>query len=286
MDHRLSIAPANPCVKTDRRSNFAGPLPAVLLAAALNALAGNVLAQEIRDSLGKPLGPLTSSIARENEFAERQFNLLARVEISPDEVLEFYEPSPGLLVISGAGTPAALSVAGKMPRSPADAWRRATAGAEIPRALRQALERKEKREAARQIDSPRISARWGGGSPARNFTRAAGYCDGAYHDEYGGCGSGYDFMVCLNDWWDGAYAYHHDTDFLWTQVCPATGRVVLRIRSNEIDGGVWTVDQHTVRYFSFHTNCTSPFDDCPYIRADVEQATGVRFHFEFLAMAE
>lgn len=288
MDHRLSHMPLTKFLPNSiRRRASVRTLVAGLFLAALSTLPVELRAQEMRDSLGKQLGPVASAIVRSNETAEKQFNLLARVELRPDEIVEFYEPSPGMVVISGAGTSASMAAPNKMPQSPAEVWRRAASGREMPAALREAIERGEKRKQIRYEDNPRNPGKWGGGSPARDYTRSAGYCDAAYHHEYGGCGSGYDFMVCLNNWWDGAFAYHHEAQFTWTHVCPATGRVTLRVRSNEIDGGLWTVDQHHIRYFHYdQPSCSSPFDDCPFMRADVEQATGVRFHFEFLVFAE
>jgi hypothetical protein len=245
-------------------------------------------AQEYRDSLGKQLSPTSAAIVKANQAAEKDLNLVARVEVRPDEILEFYEPAPGRLLISGAGAAKSMSLPDKRSQSPADVWRRATAGAEMPAALREALDRVGKRQRARSYTTPKTPGKWGGGSPSRDFTRAAGYCDDAYYTEWGGCGQGWDYMVCLTNWWDGVYAYHHDAEDTLTHVCPASGRVAFRMSSNEFEGGLWTVDQHHLRYAHYiQAGCAgSPIDDCPYVRADVEQATGVRFHFEFLVVAE
>jgi hypothetical protein len=261
----------------------------VISAGLLFLAAPETNAQEVRDSLGKQLSPISSAIVRTNQAAEKELNLIARVEVQPDEILEFYEPSPGFLLISSAGAPKSMTPLDKRRGSPADVWRRATAGAEMPATLREAIERVGKHKRARTNQTPRKNpGKWGGGSPSRDFTRSGGYCDGAYHSELGGCGVGWDFMVCLTNWWDGAYAYHHDAEITYTVVCPASGRVAFRVRSDEFDGGLWTVDQNTARNLSASDfGCEDdPFNDCPYVRADVEQATGVRFHFEFLVVSE
>jgi hypothetical protein len=244
-------------------------------------------AQELRDSLGRQLSPTSSAIVRANRAAEKDLNLLARVEVQPGEILEFYEPSPGSLIISGAGSAKSMSVP-KRRGSPADIWRRATAGAEIPAALREAMDRAGKRKRARTYEPPRNPGKWGGGTNSQDFTRAAGYCDGDYYGDWGICGKGWDYNVCVKNWWDGIFAYHHDAEETLTHVCPASGRVAFRMSSNEFEGGFWTVEQHQLRYAHYiQAGCaSSPFDDCPYVRADVEQATGVRFHFEFLVAAE
>jgi hypothetical protein len=74
---------------------------------------------------------------------------------------------------------------------------------------------------------------------------------------------------------------------MYTHVCPATGAVAFRLTSTEFDEGLWTVDQDTVRWFqASDPSCSLPFNDCPYVRADVEQAIGVRFHFQFMVEEE
>lgn len=248
-----------------------------------------------RDSLGKPLGSITAAIARDNEAAARSLNLVARIETRANEMVEFYEPAPGLIIVSGAGAPEGAAPPYALARSPIQVWRLIAGDAEPPAALRDALGRAESRGASTQRKEtapPKGTAqnrnRWGGGSLARNATRAAGFCDAGYYE--GGwhtCEDFYDFKVCVTNWRDGIYAYHHDTFNSHSHVCPASGRVAYRITSNEFDDGFWTVDQHTVRWINYaDTWCANPFNDCPYLRADVEHAAGVRFHFQFMVEEE
>ena len=251
-------------------------------------------AAERRDSLGRQLGSITNAIVEQNQEAEKTLNLLARVEVRPNEIVEFYEPAPGLIIISGAGAPDTPIRPQAMARSATQEWRRVAADAEMPAALRDAIERSERRQgtqrpATANQDPPRRRSKWGGGSSAaQNFTRAAGFCDaGYYSDGWDSCPDFYGFRVCLTNWRDGAYAYHHDAFNTWTQVCPATGNVVFRVSSNEFGGGVWTVNQHNVRYLQYaDTWCANPFNDCPYMRTDIQNAWGVRFHFQFMVEEE
>ena len=57
------------------------------------------------DSLGTQLGPITASIAKLNAATDEALGLVARIEAQHNEVIEFYEPTEGQLVISGAGAP-------------------------------------------------------------------------------------------------------------------------------------------------------------------------------------
>src|SRR5262245_16955546 len=57
---------------------------------------------EMADSIGRPLGAVTAEIARINSQTDRDYGLVARLEVQPNEVLEFYEPAPGIIVLSGA----------------------------------------------------------------------------------------------------------------------------------------------------------------------------------------
>ena len=247
----------------------------------------NALAQEYRDSLGKHLSPVTSEIVRQNEDAEKALRLLARVEVTPKFMVEFYEPVTGLIVISGAGIPEPGMARDVTPQSRRDLsklWRQIASGAEMPPPLREAIERSEKRTKRDYHTRPKILGKWGG-SPKRDrpFTRSGGYCDSTqYWTDYGECNE-WDFTVCLEHWWNGAWAEHHDASHVWTHVCPASGPVAFRVRGTDFDGGVWSVQQNHFRYFHHDDpNCGHIFDDCPYIRTDVEQAQGVRFHFQFL----
>jgi hypothetical protein len=89
-------------------------------------------AAENQDSLGKQLGPITAKIVSNNQAAEKALNLLARVEVRPNEILEFYEPAPGRIIISGAGTPQSLARSQAAARTPIQAWRLVAPDVEMP----------------------------------------------------------------------------------------------------------------------------------------------------------
>src|SRR5690606_18714488 len=62
--------------------------------------------EDLRDSLERPLGPISRAIVAANRPRDERFNLLARVEVQPDALLEIYEPRPGPIGVSVAGAPA------------------------------------------------------------------------------------------------------------------------------------------------------------------------------------
>ena len=205
-----------------------------------------------------------------------------------NEIVEFYEPSPGRILISGAGAPVTPGLSRSAPRNAAHEWQRIAPGMEMPAALRDAIQRAEQRQPVQRPKTTKARNRWSAGSSRGDFTRSAGWCDtGYYEGGWDSCEDFYNFRVCLLNARDWAWAEHHEAFNTWTQVCPATGPVVFRVRSTEWDGVVITVIQNTVRYVSYaDPPCSSPFDDCPYVRADVQHATGVRFHFQFLVEEE
>jgi hypothetical protein len=242
---------------------------------------------EIRDSLGRLLGPITTEIVNENRAAEKELHLLARVEVQYNEIIEFYEPAPGQILISRAGAPDARSPLDPIPRDPLETWWRAAPGFEMPAALREAIGRWREHEPTPEKAAPEPGKEWGGGEPAPH--QSGGWCDtGYFNSGIGDCPSSfYDFKVCLNNWWNGAYARHYDAWISYTQVCAASGPVLLKVTSDEFGGGAWTVSTNTYRWWSGRDNpCIYGWDDCPYVRADVKDASGDRFHFQFGAVSE
>lgn len=289
----------------------------LLLALLLSPLAGACLAPEDmqrddtvleQDSLARPLGALARQIVADNLDTDDELNLLARVEVQPDELLEIYEPRPGLLIVSGTGAPARAAkvnpetVHGK---TLDELWSELTQDAPMPPELADASQRLSGLvfESSAEADARTSSARTGMSGPqpqadapsvltaAPRPQAAPGYCDGQwYTDGYGSCTFGFhfedDFTSCLDNWWNGAWAAVDDGYYTWSDVCPAQGSVAMRLRTDEGLGGLWTIAQNTHRYTSvLDSNCGS-FNDCPWVRVDIEQASGDRFQFRFLSDIE
>lgn len=261
---------------------------------------------DVTVALEQPLGALGLSIVADNLDAAQDLNLLARAEVQPDEILEVYEPRPGLLIVSSAGAPAGAALvtpealAGKTLE---DAWSEFTADAPMPPALEDAalrltgvvFERVDAggdRKGDARADATKIdSAAHGGLTAPVSPAAAAGYCDsGWYATGYSDCTFGFHFeddvTVCLDNWWNGAYASVGDGYYTSANVCPAQGSVALRLRTDEGVSGFWTVAMNTYRHTSVLDSNCGTFNDCPWVRVDVEQASGDRFQFRFLSDIE
>lgn len=251
-----------------------------------------------RDSLGRPLGPISAQLVARNEGVAP----VARVEVAPNELVEIYEVAPGQLAISGAGAPAGE------PRFPstafdgltmAEAWNLVADGAAPPPALAEAMARAPKgRMPSGAASDPMRGAPTseplpftsGGGEPARMHVgetphaaplgASGGYCDNNYLG-YGSpswCWSGHDVTVCLKNWWGGAYAQSGNINWVYTDVCAASGPILFTVTWNGSLYGAWTVDTDTYRYFHYGPHdCSGWFSSCPSWRDDVS-APNTRFH--------
>lgn len=251
------------------------------------------------DARGRPLGPMSRDIALANADAAEQFGLLARVELQPGELLEFYEPTEGMVVVSSAGAPQSPAIVRQSIASrstPDELWELATDGAPMPEGLAAAIERDAERDARRDEVSPRPSSADDGPtadvdltSPPRSLhdtgtggDGSSGWCDQEYfsqgHDE---CDGNWDWQVCLFDWWNGAYAYNVDVRDLNSNICSATGSVLYKVQFDNGGEGAWSVAKNRMRWWSgWDTDCEVAWwdTDCPYFRVDVQQATNDRFH--------
>ncbi|HET6582879.1 MAG TPA: hypothetical protein VFG69_05520 [Nannocystaceae bacterium] len=251
------------------------------------------------DARGRPLGPMSREIALANTDAAERFGLLARVELQPGELLEFYEPVDGMVVVSGAGAPVSAAIVGQSLASrstPDELWDLATDGAPMPERLAAAIDRDAERESLRAEVSPRPAG--GGASPAADVEvtspprpqkttgtggdGSSGWCDQEYFSQgHDGCDGDWDWQVCLFDWWNGAYAYNVDVRDLNSNICSATGSVLYKVQFDNGGDGSWTVDKNRMRWWSgWDFDCEVAFwdTDCPYFRVDVQQATNDRFH--------
>jgi hypothetical protein len=259
------------------------------------------------DSTGQALGPITAGIVRANRAMDASMHLLARLEVQRNEILEFYEPSPGFILASGAGAPdAPLRFGTESTRrlSGADLWAQASGGAKMPVALEQAMQRVQARVAARpnaparatknrpRAAAPKLEPQTTsrpGGPPGNAIgssqsALAAGWCDSNYFSEgHARDCSGRDIAVCRDNWWDGIWGESDDAFWFYSNVCPAQGTVHYVVSSDEGFGGGWLVYQNGFRWFEWHdANCAKWWDDCPWVYISVGEAIGDRFHFRFL----
>jgi hypothetical protein len=263
------------------------------------------------DSMGRPLGPISQNIVESNRDQVRDMNLVARIEVQPNELLEFYEPRPGVLITTGAGAPTGGPRMGGLVDAgmgTAELWARASGNVAMPLRLREAIERTGDHRPplalrANAIDRTRFPGLRGSG-PATEGTdfrsrpdrsgdadvqsHQATWCDtGFFQTGYEACYL--DFRICEDNWWNGIYAYHHDTLWGRATVCAATGEMFLHTQTDDSAWPtyVFTVPQDTYRWRSISDGaCRYPGNDCPFYRAEVLGASGKRFHFRFLVDEE
>jgi hypothetical protein len=264
---------------------------------------GEVTPTAMMDTLGRPLGAISQRIVAANRGNAQTLNLVARLEVQPNELLEFYEPQPGVLVTSGAGAPNGVSrIAAMLKRglNGAELWAAATDNQTMPSRLQLAFERSRGREAfvsKRQTRSPLTLNEPAFGPlgsdvlprPTPPETHAqTPWCDtGFFETGYDECYL--DFKVCEDNWWNGIFAYHNNTLWGRATVCAATGEMFLNTFT---DDDAWpnytfTVPQDTYRWRSISDGaCRYPGNDCPFYRAEVLGASGKRFHFRFIVDEE
>lgn len=265
-----------------------------------------------RDSLGRALGRYSAEIVRQNLSAERDLHLLARIEVRPDEILEWYELGPGLVMVSGAGMPAtdeAYPEPEKGRDDPASIWADATGDAPIPKALRAALarapERSTESKQQRPVDplAPTPDPHVPPPEPTIEgtaFHLNLGWCDKQYYTElipaYGPSGYAALGDCPSNSKWNYRKCWEHVTGFYAasnddcldhrSNVCPFRGNIRMTIEADEgwITTGSYQVPEQSYRWKTFRDNyCENDiFNDCPYVRVKVDQADGDGYQYKFM----
>jgi len=213
-----------------------------------------------------------------------------------------------VIVVSGAGQPAQRPVV--TPElaetlSPEALWDLAADGADMPPALAAAIERAAERKAAplladldeddaqgsSSLDVPGLG--WKAEIEPKKGTGdvgggVSGLCNNQYYTQgYGDCPGDYDWQVCLDNWWNGAFAEHVDVRWINTNVCPETGTVVFAVDFDNGGDGAWSVAKDHVRWWTgsdWDCEWGFPDFDCPHFRADVLWASGDRFNFRVHAL--
>jgi hypothetical protein len=278
----------------------------------------------IFDSMGRQLASITAAIARSNAQTDLDFGLVARVEIQRNEIVEFYEPAPGVIVLSGAGAPDGRLAVDGMGLETTETtrmdlrrvWGAASGGAIMPARLEAAIARWEARmpqrpqgrtdnddlqspAASRQV-SPQEIAPVPGEAVVSSALHGTGWCNTTYEtldvfasngrtwSEVGNCDGIHvrdaTEKHCWNHQTGTVYAQRSDLWHMKSNVCPYQGEVLFRLDSDEFSTGSWTVPQHTLRW-SMRTDslCGHLFDDCPWVKTTVSQASGDLFHYRYFA---
>jgi hypothetical protein len=263
----------------------------------------------LTDSLGRELGPISAEIVRANRGAEADMTLVARLEVQPNELIEFYEPQPGLIMTMGAGAPSAPVIGERMQAEHPNAaalWAALTKNAPMPNRLSDAVERSKTRLPALRPEGPikpveTISEmpaedplyrpeHAGAVDPVAHLTSA--WCDSTYYTHVdpayasvplGACPS-WSYNVCKDHRTGNAGASHSDAYIFMGNVCPYRGNVTYKITADEswISQGSFTVLQNTYRGKTFSDGgCRSLFNDCPSIRTEILNAENDGYQWRF-----
>jgi hypothetical protein len=202
-------------------------------------------------------GQITRKIVAANAESDQNLHLIARTFLDEtSEVAEFYEPAPGRIVFSMAGSPSQgtsltpRDVAGK---SIDEVWQRVSHGAPMPDALAKVAQASPTRMAI-----AKFAPGTGGSSPStapasspsghhRDLTN--GYCGTQWLSDFSCPGSGHSYQWCDYDQWGTDNAWVNNGTDYYFNVCSEIGSVTLNMSGGGINGS-WTVLQNTYRWYS------------------------------------
>lgn len=205
---------------------------------------------------------------------------IATIALDSGNELQFFEPSPGLLLVSELGTAgiSPLSIDGK---NPIDLYRQLAPGRDVPRVLLDAQARAEKLPADAQPDikvsssdaKSSVSSQVVETGP-RNYINNQSCDDQWFNNTF--CIGSYDWSVCrlnqVGDFW----ASHSSADYAHFAVCADIGNVTFKITMGDGSGGNWTVTEGTYRTWSWSDPCV--FGCNKSARLDIDNASGDRYH--------
>ncbi len=228
-------------------------------------------------------------VLQANQTNDVQMHLLTRITLGDNHVVEFYEPSPGLIVQSETGrVPIVPRLDASLARlAPTQLYRALAPARHVPPELVAAEQRAEAlvplldAKPRRPTGHDDVAERGGevapaltGGSCPSEWYRANGYgCD------VGGPIGG-TFNWCLLDWWNGRSTWSGSgSDAGISQVCADIGSVMFEMHA-ETGTGQWTVPQGWWRRaYTGDTWCFPWLAPCNQrMQFDVTHAIGSRFH--------
>jgi hypothetical protein len=246
---------------------------------------------------------LEPALVQLNHGNDTQANLIDRIYLSSDHVLELYEPEPGLIVSSEAAP------VGKTPVFNSDDWRDRSL-VDIHKAYAPHIPVPERLLAAvARLELPGVQssvpgashAEHGGGratapfAPPQNSAdpiiepSVGGSCDATWFTTAVlagrlGCPTATSFNAynwCLQDWWGGAFASSGATDLSYAASCADIGTHNFKISTSDRGGGNWTVPVGTWRNWDSNVRTCGPFSFwCDFsARYDIVNATDSRFQF-------
>lgn len=249
--------------------------------------------QQGEDMAVHELAPALENVISANRKTERQMNLVDRVFVGDDAVIEFYEPDPGVIAVSVAGI-----AGGEVPDAegtPEEVFFRYAKGRPRSSAFDAALDRRD--SVASRVEQDEVSSEVipgdeleeSGGSilrpvaPETQFSHSGGHCSWPWLVE----------EVCDTRpgtwpsewetpyWWHGRRIHRNSTSWTKGTVCADIGNVTFDVWSSGGIHGSWYVEEGTYRWWTRGpTTVCDPFCHKAgfYATYEVLNATNDRFH--------
>jgi len=206
---------------------------------------------------------------------------IAALDLATGNRLEFYEPSPGLLMVSELGT-AGGSPTERAGRTPVELYRELASDRAVPPALVAAQRRAEERQvdaAPGRQPALQIEQSVSGSNIAPpgelSFIDNQSCDDQWFSNKF--CGGSPDWQMCLLNHWNGAWAQLSSVDHVDHAVCADIGAITLKVQMGDGTGGIWDVPEGHWRSFSWQDGCL--FGCNTSTRGDVLNASNNRFHY-------
>jgi hypothetical protein len=204
---------------------------------------------------------------------------VASLALTNGSLLEFYEPSPGLLMVSEAG-PVGAAPTPRAGRTPIELYRDLAPDGSVPEALVAAQARAATRQPeAVAVPEPRMAmattANIVDSKVPLSFIDNQSCDDHWFSDTF--CGGSFDWQMCLLNHLGGAFAQLSSVDYVQHAVCADIGAITLKVQMGNGAGGIWDVPEGHWRSFSWQDQCT--FGCNTSTRGDVVNASNNRFHY-------
>jgi hypothetical protein len=201
---------------------------------------------------------------------------IASVTLANGNTVDFYESSPGVLLVSETGTVGIAPIPNTRMR-PLDLYRSLAPDQPVPEALVAAQARADARNPEPEPPTDEPAARQP--SPAAGI--AVGYIDNQSCDDHWFdntfCIGSYDWKMCLLNHLNGAYAQSSSVDYVRHTVCSDIGAITLKVQMGDGRGVIKDVPEGSWYSWWWVDDCT--FGCNTSTRGDVVNATNNRFHY-------
>ena len=204
--------------------------------------------------------------------AAAELNLVDRLVIDRELVVEFYEPAPGVLLTSEYGIAGHASIAKRLPNveladlRPSDYYALFAPDREIPPALLDSESRLDPRPDTASIVAGHVRPVQFGASDDASGANAnlvdkshGGRCDSGWFNDSFCNSSGWDFQWCLLNQRVNRSPYCTDLAWFEGAICTDLGTVTWDVSAGDGQGGTWSVQQG--HYRTFGKTCGSSFID-------------------------